>query len=95
MATIAARLPEEFEVTLEEYITDQHINHSAVRKLLAEALEELKVEHALDRLEAGDVTFSRAAELADRTGWELAQLVRERDIEWIGDEDVDADLTSV
>ncbi len=95
MGTVSVHLPEELEATLEAYIEAQHLDRSAaVRKLLAEGLEDWQVEHALDRLEAGDVTFVRAADLADRNVWEFAQLVREHEVEWIGEEDVNADLPS-
>lgn len=95
MGTVSARLPDELEEELEAYIEDQHLDRStAVRKLLAEGLDEWKTEHALDQLKAGKVTFSHAAELADMNVWDFAQLVRERDIVWIGEEDVDADLAA-
>ena len=95
METVSARLPDELEEELEAFIEAEHLDRStAVRKLLAEGLDEWKVEHALDRLEAGEVTFTRAAELADRNVWDFAQLVRDRDVVWIGEEEVDADLAS-
>ena len=38
------------------------------------------------------MTFARAAELADMTVWDFAELVRERDVTWVGEDGVDADL---
>lgn len=96
MGTVSARLPDELEAELEAYIDEEHLDRStAVRKLLAEGLEAWRKERALERLEAGEVSFTRAAELADLNVWDFAQLVRDRDITWVAEVDVDADLASL
>ena len=94
MGTVSVRLPEQLEAELEAYAEEEHLDRgAAVRKLLAAGLEEWRRERALQELRDGAVTFSRAAELADMTVWDFAQLVRERDVTWIGE--VDADLEAL
>jgi len=96
MGTVSARLPDDLEAELEAYIEDEHLDRStAVRKLLTEGLAEWRRERALERLEDGEVTFSRAAELADVTVWDFAKLVREHDVTWVAEDDLDADLEAV
>lgn len=95
MGTVSARLPDELEAELEAYIDEEHLDRStAVRKLLAEGLDAWRKEHALDQLQAGEVSFTRAAEIADLNVWDFAQLVRDRDVTWVADDDVDADLAA-
>lgn len=96
MGTVSARLPDELEAELEAYIEDEHLDRStAVRKLLAEGLDEWRRARALDQLKDGDVTFSHAAELAGMNVWDFATLVREQDVTWVGEEGVDADLEAL
>lgn len=86
MGTISARVPDDLEAELEAYIDDERLDRStAIRRLLEEGLEEWRREQALDRLEAGEVSFSRAAEIADMTVWDFAALVEERDVTWVGE----------
>lgn len=93
MGTISARVPDDLEEDLEEYLESERLDRStAIRKLLAEGLADWQIERALDELEAGDITFSRAAEMADVDPWELATLAAERDVTWVSDEHLEADL---
>ncbi|SFR90218.1 Uncharacterised protein family (UPF0175) [Halomicrobium zhouii] len=93
MGTISARVPDELESDLEEYLEDEHLDRStAVRKLLTEGLEEWRRERALERLADGRITFSRAAEVADMSVWDFARLAKERDITWVSGDHVGDDL---
>ena len=93
MGSISARVPEELEAELEAYLEDEHLDRStAVRKLLAEGLEEWRRDQALERLQAGEVTFSKAAELAGMSVWDFASLVDERDVTWVDEGHLEADL---
>ena len=93
MGTVSARLPDELEAELEAYLEAEHLERStAVRKLLAEGLAEWRRERALERLEAGEVSFSRAADLADMSVWDFARLVREADVTWVDETGLAADL---
>lgn len=96
MGTISARVPDELEAELEAYLDEENLDRStAVRKLLSEGLEEWRHEQALDRLAAGSITFSRAAELAGMSVWDFAQLAKERDITWVGDDHLEDDLEAL
>lgn len=93
MPTVSARIPDDLEEELEEFMEEERMDRSvAIRKLLAERLEEWRRERALDLLERGEVTFSRAAELAGMDPWEFSDLVRERKPAWVSDRYAERDL---
>lgn len=93
MGTISARVPDDLEEELEAYLEAERLDRStAVRKLLAEGLEEWRRERALERLAAGEVTLSRAAEIADVSVWEFARLAREADVTWVAEDHLESDL---
>lgn len=96
MGTISARLPEDIEADLEEYLEEEQLDRStAVRKLLAEGLDTWRKERALEKLDRGDVTFMRAAEMAGLSVWDFARLAKERDVTWVGSEQLADDLESL
>jgi predicted HTH domain antitoxin len=96
MGTISARLPDDLEAELEAYVETENLDRStAVRKLLAEGLEEWRHSHALRRLADGDVTLSRAAEIAGVSVWEMRALASEQNVSWVGGEGLETDLDSL
>lgn len=96
MGTISARVPDELEAELDAYLEDENLDRStAIRKLLSEGLEAWRRERALDQLAAGTITFSKAAERAGMSVWDFAQLAKERDITWVDDDHLDADLEAL
>lgn len=93
MGTISARVPDELEAELEAYLEEENLDRStAVRKLLIEGLEDWREKRALRKLEAGEITFARAAELARLSVWEFAVLAEERDVTWVDSDHLEADL---
>lgn len=93
MGTISARVPDELEDELEAYLEDERLDRStAIRRLLVEGLETWRRERALEKLADGEVTFSKAAELAGVSVWEFARLVREHDTAWVAPEHTEADF---
>ena len=93
MGTISARVPDDLEEELETYLEAERLDRStAVRKLLGEGLEEWRRDRALARLEAGEVTFVHAADLAGMSVWEFARLARERDVTWVSGTHLESDL---
>ena len=93
MRSISARVPDDLEEELERFIDEERLDTStAIRKLLSEGLAAWRTEQALERLERGEVTLSKAAELAGVDPWDLARLARERDITWVGDDHLQSDL---
>jgi predicted HTH domain antitoxin len=96
MGTISARVPDELETELELYLDEENLDRStAVRKLLAEGLEDWRRQQALDKLSEGSITFSKAAELAEMTVWDFAQLADDHDITWVDEEHLDTDLKAL
>lgn len=96
MGTISARVPDELESELEAYLEDENLDRStAVRKLVSEGLEEWRREQAVEQLAAGSISFSKAAELAGMSSWDFAHLAKERDITWVADDHLDADLDAL
>jgi predicted HTH domain antitoxin len=96
MGTISARVPDDLEAELDAYLDEENLDRStAVRKLLSEGLEEWRREQALDQLEAGRLTFSKAADVAGMSVWDFAQLTKERDITWVSDDHLASDLDAL
>lgn len=96
MGTISARVPEDLEAELERYLDEENLDRStAVRKLLTEGLTDWRKEQALQKLEAGEISFSRAAELAEMSVWDFAQLAEQREITWVGREGIEDDLDAL
>lgn len=92
MGTVSVRLSDELEKELNEYIEEEKLEKSvAVRKLISDGLEDWRKETALEKLEKGEASFSRAAEIADMNLWDFADLVEQNDITWIK-EGVEGDL---
>ncbi len=93
MGTISTRVPDDLEAELEAYLEEERLDRStAVRKFLAEGLEEWRRDRALERLAAGEVTLSKAAELADMSVWEFAQFTTDRDQTWVSSDHLEGDL---
>lgn len=96
MGTVSTRVPEELEAELEAYLEDEKLDRStAVRKLLSEGLEEWRRERALESLESGNVTLTRAAERAGMSVWDFAQLAEKRDVTWVDADHLDDDLEAL
>lgn len=96
MGTISARVPDDLEEELERFLEEEHLDRStAIRKLLAEGLEDWRREQALQKLDAGEITFTRAADLADMSVWNFAQLANERNVTWVGSDHLAEDIESL
>lgn len=96
MGTISARVPDELESQLEQFIEEENLDRStAIRKLLAEGLAEWRQDRALELLADGDLTLSRAAEVAGLSVWEVAKLAKDQDVAWVGRDGLEDDLDAV
>lgn len=96
MGTVSARVPDDLEDALEEYVETENVERStAIRQLLAEGLEEWRVEHALELLAEGKVTLSRGAEIADVSVWEFRRRADEEDVTWVDDRHAADDLDAL
>ncbi|MFW5917056.1 MAG: UPF0175 family protein [Halorubrum sp.] len=93
MGTISTRVPEDLEAELEAYLDEERLDRStAVRKLLSEGLEVWRTERALDRFADGELSLTKAADLAGLSVWEFADLVADADDAWVSGDHVEADL---
>jgi len=94
MGTVSARLPDDLERELDEYVEEENLERSvAVRKLLSEGLDDWKLEHAVSLFEEGEVSFSRAVELAETDVWSFSEYLGEKNVAWV--EDAEEDLEAV
>jgi predicted HTH domain antitoxin len=81
---LAVRIPPEVEKELSEIIEQEKLDKATVvRNLLEMGIMEWRKQMALDFLREGKVTFARAAEMAKLSFWEFADLVKQRNVEWV------------
>jgi predicted HTH domain antitoxin len=81
---LAVRIPEEIEKEIQEVIEREGLDKAtAVRTLLELGIGEWRKQTALELLRDGKVTFAKAAEIARLSLWEFADLVKQRNIEWV------------
>lgn len=81
---LAVRIPEEIEKEILEMIKREKLDKSAVvRTLLEMGIAEWRKQTALELLRDGKATFAKAAEMAKLSLWEFADLVKQRNIEWV------------
>jgi len=93
MGTLSARIPDDLEEELNSYIDEENLDRStAVRKLLTEGLGDWRKEKALEMLESGETTLSGAAAIAEMNVWDFAALAKDRNVTWVSDDHLEADL---
>ena len=81
---LAVRIPEEIEKEIQEVVEREGLDKAtAVRTLLELGIGEWRKQTALELLRDGKVTFAKAAEIAKLSLWEFADLVKQRNIEWV------------
>jgi predicted HTH domain antitoxin len=81
---LAVRIPEEIEKEIQEVIEREGLDKAtAVRTLLELGIGEWHKQTALELLRDGKVTFAKAAEIAKLSLWEFADLIKQRNIEWV------------
>lgn len=81
---LAVRIPEEIEKEIQMVIEREGLDKAtAVRTLLELGIGEWRKQTALELLREGKVTFAKAAEIAKLPLWEFADLVKQRNIEWV------------
>jgi predicted HTH domain antitoxin len=81
---LAVRIPAEVRKELLEIAEQEKLDKATVvRNLLEVGLSEWRKQTALDFLREGKVTFAKAAEMAKLSLWEFADLVKQRNVEWV------------
>ena len=81
---LAVRIPEEVEKEILEVVERAKLDKATVvRNLLELGIAEWRKQTALELLRDGKVTFAKAAEMAKLSLWEFADLVKQRNVEWV------------
>ena len=81
---LAVRIPKEIEKEILEVVEREKLDKAtAVRTLLEMGIVEWRKQTALELLRDGKVTFAKAAEMAKLSLWEFADLVKQRNVEWV------------
>jgi len=81
---LAVRVPEEIEKEILEVVEREKLDKAtAVRTILEMGIAEWRKQTALESLRDGKVTFAKAAEMAKLSLWEFADLVKQRNVEWV------------
>ena len=93
MSSVSARIPKSLEDELDRFVDEEKLDRStAVRKLLSEGIDDWKKSRAVEKLKDGEVSFSRAAEIADMDVWSFSALLEEEKVTWIKDDKAREDL---
>jgi predicted HTH domain antitoxin len=81
---LAVRIPEEIEKEILKVSEREKLDKATVvRTLLEMGIDEWRKQTALELLRDGKVTFAKAAEMAKLSLWEFADLVKQRNVEWV------------
>lgn len=88
-----AGLPAGLAADVQQYADTKNLEEeAAVRKLLRDAIEQWRVDRAVEQLDADEISFSRAVEIADTTPWELADQLDEQGVQWVSSDHLSHDL---
>lgn len=81
---LAVRIPREIEKEILEIIGQEKLDKATVvRNLLEIGIAEWRKQTALEFLREGKVTFAKAAQMTKLSLWEFADLVKQRNVEWV------------
>lgn len=95
MALISVRLGEDLTKELSKVEKKWKIDRSEIiRRLLANAIKEWKIQNALEELAAHKISLGKAAEEAGISIWEMMDIIKEKKTDWLGltPEDIEKDL---
>ncbi len=78
--TISTRLPSKVVKEIEKYAKEEDLDKSTfVKRLLHKSLKEYKVEYAFRLYKEGEVSLWKAAKLADKSLWDMVELMKKYD----------------
>ena len=81
---LAVRIPPELEKEIIEITKKEKLDKATVvRNLLETGITEWRKQTALELLQEGKATFAKAADIAKLSLWEFADLLKQRNIEWV------------
>ena len=82
--TIRTRVPKETDEFLQKTLKEERLDKSAAtRRILELGISEWRKEKAIDALKKGKATLAKAAEIADLSIYEMIELVKEKNIDYI------------
>jgi len=95
--TLTARLPDELSEELDRISEKEKLDKSAVvRRLLAEAVKEKKVEEGLERYESGETSIRKASEISGLSLREFMNVMKDRGVEiQYSEEDLEQDVKAL
>ena len=96
--TVSVRLGKELENDLSSVEKKWHIDRSEViRRLLAKALKEWKIQNTIEEIATHKISLGKAAEECSLSIWELLEILKEKNIDWVGynEEDLKKDLKAL
>jgi predicted HTH domain antitoxin len=78
---VSTRIPNHMAKDLKEIEAEEKADRATVvRKLLAKAISEWKLEKALTLFREGKITLWKAAKISGLTLWEMIEIIKERKI---------------
>lgn len=81
---LAVRVPAELDEEISEIVKKEKLDKATVvRNLLEIGITEWRKQTALELLSEGKATFTEAAEIAELSLWEFADLVKQCNVEWV------------
>ena len=94
---ITTRLPEEFITGIKKIAEKENLDFSTVmRRLLAKAITEWKIEYALENYSNWKFSFGQAVKFAEISPWDFPSLLRQKKIPINYDEEeLEADLETL
>jgi len=93
--TISVRFGKDLQKDLIRIEKEWHTGRSEVlRRLLAKAVKEWKIENALEELKKHNISIGKAAEMCNISIWEIVEMVKDKNIDWTGytEKDLKRDL---
>jgi predicted HTH domain antitoxin len=95
--TITTRLPDEYVNGISKIAKIEKLDTSGViRKLLAKAIEEWKIDHAIEMYKKGEFSFGQAAKYAEVSLWDFPNLLKEKKVALNLDlEELESDLKTI
>lgn len=74
---VTTRLPEDFLSNLKDAAAKENVDVSTlIRKLLAKAMKEWKIQYALEQYKEGEFSFGQLAEFAEVSVWDIPELLK-------------------
>jgi predicted HTH domain antitoxin len=81
---LVVRVPRELDEEISEIVKNEKLDKTTVvRNLLEKGITEWRKQTAIELLGNGKATFAEAADIAKLSLWEFADLVKQRNVEWV------------